>query len=257
MCHPCHVSSLSCVILVMCNSCQVLHLSLLRCLFLPWLGVSLLQLLVVGCLTVLVTAYTSLCLLLQVTSDSLTADHVMCVPCAGLPGHQPPHHLPPHPHDAGPPQRLAHCPRRLQAPGQNKAKSQWNKTFGYFWLWYCYSELQNAPGQVVRAPALMTLGVLERTWWLTARATDTPLLRHCPHSLRHMIIFDYFFSWYSMIISSHDNLSSIKTLRDVMKSWLGSVHTVLWRQAQAHSAHGTCGPHSLPNSSKWLGARCG
>jgi len=36
-----------------------------RCLFLPWLAVSLLQLVVVGCLTVLVTAYTSLCLLLQ------------------------------------------------------------------------------------------------------------------------------------------------------------------------------------------------
>ena len=52
------------------------HISPLRCLFLPWLAVSLLQLMVVGCLTVLVAAYTSLCLLLQVVT--LSPDNIMC-----------------------------------------------------------------------------------------------------------------------------------------------------------------------------------
>ena len=40
-------------------------MSCLRCLFLPWLVVSLFQLLVVGCLTVLGAAYASLGLILQ------------------------------------------------------------------------------------------------------------------------------------------------------------------------------------------------
>ena len=54
----------SCHIRLSC--CPSLSLtSCLRCLFLPWLVVSLLQLLVVGCLTVLGAAYTSLSLILQ------------------------------------------------------------------------------------------------------------------------------------------------------------------------------------------------
>ena len=32
-----------------------------------------------------------------------------------------------------------------------------------------------------------------------------------------------------------------------------SVHTILRRPAQAHAAHGTCGPQPLPHPSHWLG----
>ena len=41
-------------------------------------------------------------------------------------------------------------------------------------------------------------------------------------------------------------------MTDVMMSRL-SVHTILRRPAQAHAAHGTCGPQPLPHPSHWLG----